>query len=332
MNIYDYFNSRDIAEHCRKIGHVFSTLDMAVIVANSNKTIREKHEAYREIIAGCPDMAVSERNCFDAQESLHNYLRELIDWEEKTIAEFYTPGEGVVYQAHVRYYDSCRCDHECYRTIPQALAAFNNKWEKADWENGKVTSVDIHKITVDTDTDERYFPYASFNSDGELIYFCEYERRPDPLEMIFIHLPLPFEKGDILEAWGEIFVLDWLPHWGGFGPKYEDRVSGKAEFSDSSDMIGWGLYVGDNGVLYGDHTGMYDSYKYYRGKFTGNERLLHYVSLFMKGGIFLPELLTMQCRILLERQLDDDLPMQSHGCYIPENLLAENRIVEGEKE
>ena len=45
MNIYDYFHSNDIAEHCKKIGHVFSPLDMAVIIEKSDKPIRKKHAA-----------------------------------------------------------------------------------------------------------------------------------------------------------------------------------------------------------------------------------------------------------------------------------------------
>ena len=45
MDIYGFMNSPDIAEHCRSIGHEFSPLDMAVLVAMSEKTIKEKHEA-----------------------------------------------------------------------------------------------------------------------------------------------------------------------------------------------------------------------------------------------------------------------------------------------
>ena len=41
--------------------------------------------------------------------------------------------------------------------------------------------------------------------------------------------------------------------------------------------------------------------------------------------IGLPEILTMQCRIMLDNLLKNNLPINTHGCYIAEKLLAENR-------
>ena len=93
-------------------------------------------------------------------------------------------------------------------------------------------------------------------------------------------------------------------------------------------MYDWGLYVSDKGVLHGDYTGVYDHFQYYHGKLKGKERLLHYVNLFIqweKNEVRLPELLTMQSRIMLEILMEDGLPIQSHGCFISEEFLAENR-------
>lgn len=95
---------------------------------------------------------------------------------------------------------------------------------------------------------------------------------------------------------------------------------------DDLHMMGWGYFVDDTGVLYGEHTGNYDCYEYYRGKLEGKTRLLHYVNLFLNDEIRLPELLTMQCRIMLEHQLENGLCIRDHGRYIPENLLAENWV------
>jgi hypothetical protein len=97
MNIYDYIVSADVAAHCKKIGHVFNPLDMAVIVALSDKTAKEKHAAWRHIAGHYPDMPIHKSHCFKAQQSLHAYLEKLIAWEEKCLAHFYSPGQGVVY-------------------------------------------------------------------------------------------------------------------------------------------------------------------------------------------------------------------------------------------
>ena len=97
MNIYSCIPSPDIAAHCEKIGHVFNPLEMAVIVAMCGKSLKEKHSAWREIISGYPDMPIHKSLNFDAQESLHEYLRGLIAHEEKQIAEFYAPADGAVF-------------------------------------------------------------------------------------------------------------------------------------------------------------------------------------------------------------------------------------------
>ena len=66
--------------------------------------------------------------------------------------------------------------------------------------------------------------------------------------------------------------------------------------------------------------------------------MLHYTSLFIRNyaaqqfteEIGLPELLTMQSRIILEHRLSNDLIIEKHGCYLPEYLRAENRLSYGE--
>jgi len=88
------------------------------------------------------------------------------------------------------------------------------------------------------------------------------------------------------------------------------------------------------------HAGMYDNYEYFRGKLEGKERMLHYASLFVRNyvpqqipsEIGLPELLTMQSRIILEHRLTHDLHTDSHACFILEPHRAENRLAYGEKE
>ena len=73
MNIYKYFNSRDIAEHCKKLGHSFSGWDMALLISQSNHhTLQEKAQAWQEIIDTMPDE-------YDNGDSLHQFLRDYID-------------------------------------------------------------------------------------------------------------------------------------------------------------------------------------------------------------------------------------------------------------
>ena len=61
MDIYSFIKSPDVARHCEKIGHKFNPLEMAVIVAQSDKTVKEKHAAWQQIIANYSDMPMNVR-------------------------------------------------------------------------------------------------------------------------------------------------------------------------------------------------------------------------------------------------------------------------------
>jgi len=74
MNIYDFFNSPDVAEYCQSIGHTFNAVECAVIVSQSRKhSFEEKIHAYEAIIARCPDMKLERGNNHDEHESFHKH-------------------------------------------------------------------------------------------------------------------------------------------------------------------------------------------------------------------------------------------------------------------
>jgi hypothetical protein len=156
--------------------------------------------------------------------------------------------------------------------------------------------------------------------------FTSFEMEGDDLAtLFFIDIPSPFKRGDLLTYSGtgktDVFVLD------SFNRDDPERLARylRGEAADGTDLTGWGFFVDDVGALYGDHACDYDSFEYYKGRMEGKDRLLHYVSLYMTGEIRLPELLNMQCRIVAEHLLSEHFNINSHGCCIPEQLLAENR-------
>jgi hypothetical protein len=158
----------------------------------------------------------------------------------------------------------------------------------------------------------------------------------DLAHLFYVDIPTPFKRGDILyfrNQYGEeegidAFVLDSLSS---DDPKLHERYL-RGEIGDGSDLMGNGYFVNDSGFIYWDHAGVCDYFEYYTDRLEGKERILHYVSLFIKDKIGIPELLTMQSRIFMEHHLDNDLLIVSHGCYISENLRAENRLSEEDVE
>ena len=84
MDIYSFINSRDVEEHCRSLKHEFSAIETAFIVYQSKKrNLREKHDAYREIIASMPDTEVQKRFNCPYHNSLHSVLRERLHCEHE---------------------------------------------------------------------------------------------------------------------------------------------------------------------------------------------------------------------------------------------------------
>ena len=75
MDIYSLINSKAISEHCRKISHIFSPIEMAYLVyTNDSLNIPQKHAAFNQIIKEQPDIEVNERPWTPRFESLHLLL------------------------------------------------------------------------------------------------------------------------------------------------------------------------------------------------------------------------------------------------------------------
>jgi hypothetical protein len=283
MNIYSYLASPNIAAHCERIGHVFNPLEMAVIVAHSEKTMKEKHSAWREIIAEYPDMPIHDSLNFHARESLHEYLRELIALEEKRMEIFFAADAGAVYSFRVLWQREWSDRYAgAYSTFEKAWAALLENW---DLDVDRPESVKIVKTHLDTeDNTEAYLGrngellnlYVSGNISGEREHL-------DDLDMIFMHLPVPFEEGDIVTIEnGKPGVLVNIPQWDKYGPKYEERLAGKS--SDGSDMTASCYFTGEDGRLIQD-VWPYGLWKlrYFNGELTNRDRFLKYLSQYIKN-------------------------------------------------
>ena len=342
VNVYDFIRSRDVAEHCRKTGRVWNTFEMAAIIARSLHPMDEKHEAWRALIARHSDMPAPpnvHRTRFD---SLHKKLAAIIDYEERAVALFKKPEPGAVYRYRVNWRGDYRYSDCVFSTHGKAFADAKKRWEGDEIDGG----IWVEKLFAD-DAAEEYRTGAMLDHDGNFyeLTFCgmkeEAHSRLFPgipfddcggyvlSDDFYMDIPTPFKRSDILtfsagrtrlRGKSPAFVLDHLER---DDPKLLDRAL-RGEMFDGSDLTGWGFYVDDSGTLYGDHFHDHDDLEYYRGKLEGKDRLLHYVGLYLKEEITLPALLTMQCRLMLERQLDKDFRLCWHGRPIPEHLLAEN--------
>ena len=348
MDIYSFLNSRDVAAHCREINKVWNAFEMAVIIARSSCPMADKHAAWRELIADSPDMATLANMHYKSYDSLHRKLTELVDYEERALELIKNPVPGAVYMYSISLNDERNYNETNYifSTYETALTKARDSWERDDvlnikieklYVNDAVGDADKGRIEVITDYDGKEYSISilGVNEAGLFpdIAIDDLLTRLD--DLFYLDIPVPFKRGDILIAqsgiWGksDAFVLDWLDL--DDKERLAQRLSGEG-FGDGSDMIGWGFFTDSDGVLYGDHTACYDCLEYYRGNLTGKEEILHYVNLFIKGEIDLPDLLAMQCRAVFEHKLDNGFRIDIHGRHISERHLAENRPAFGEKE
>ena len=91
MDIYSFLNSKDIAEHCRRLQKAWTPLQMALIISRSDRSVPDKHRAWQELISDYPDMTVPplpECEITNGFESLHKMLLAQIDYEERVLRSF----------------------------------------------------------------------------------------------------------------------------------------------------------------------------------------------------------------------------------------------------
>ena len=342
LDIYSYINSPDVAAHCREINKTWTPFEMAVIVGRSKKTMSDKHAAWRQIAADYPDMPTPKNMHVQRYDSLHHVIATVIAFEENALSLFNTPDPSAVYMYKVKFHDEYRHSDIVFTTFENTLKDIKESYERDEPESIIVNRVSVdssHRIEVFMDYDGN--PYYVILIGGTFDKFSSFlniskDFNYDIFEYnFFIDIPIPFKRGDILTIKSgqknkdRIFVYDSSVFDN--PERYERRIKDYNDFSDGTDLMGWGYFVSENGDLYGDHAGQYDNYEYYRGNLDGDNKLLHYVSIYIKDEISLPDLLAMQCRILLQHQLENDLRVDIHGRFIPEYLQAENRIANDEK-
>lgn len=115
MDIYEFINSKDVREHCRKIGHEFNSIETAFLIYQSqNHTIQQKHDAWGEIIETFPDMPIAERLNCPHYDSLHDMLKQYMTLESRILSDFSIDESNCFHSCWTLYYTETDrlCQHE----------------------------------------------------------------------------------------------------------------------------------------------------------------------------------------------------------------------------
>lgn len=295
INPFYYINSRDIRAHLRSLNYEFSSLEVAWLIWQSKDTsLNDRHQAWRKLIETMPDCSIERRYNTVAQESLHAFLKKLIDTEQRLLNLFCHSRDEAVYSFRYhkpgeQYWEDCetlfysREDSawaKCLDTIAEQVEIADHIIVRKRWLNG------IHRdIEVEMDGLRRICKvYSNEVTDEESPYLCE------GLDGLWFDFPTPFQRGDIVidcrrteldydNEMLEPFVYD--------DPGWSDKVRERLLKNGCNlDMTAYGLFQDmTSGELYSECMHGYMNLEYYHGKLNGKQRVLKAASNFLKGEI-----------------------------------------------
>ena len=234
MDIYRFFNSKDVASYLRGIGYEFNAFEAAYIVDHCDSaTIDEKIDAWQQIVDTMPDCPTGWNHDVGGRESIHDFLHEYIALQRRLLDMFEQSEECVYFVKKARY-----------EKLPEWLVRTDRvgnwiEWSpvpfsslvkcieplKAERENGVRDCYVVSKMKVDSP--EPVYGY----SPNELVLDGDFR----PLEVgvsglneqdsgiayqfcnSFVEMPVPFMRGDIVidrtDPEPHPFVFDHLKFW-----------------------------------------------------------------------------------------------------------------------
>ena len=327
MDIYRFLNSKDIAEYLRNIDYKFSVIEAACLIYRCRKiTLQDKLQAWQELIDVYPDCPY-ERMAIKT-DSFHQCLNDYISLQKKIMEEFYNKEPGAVYWycwhevEQNDWYSSPDDDaifsnfNACYQSFAKEIKerhycedTINQRSFRKTWLDPKMHFGD----NIDVEVNGR-FEITKISQSN----LSEEEQEIDWIfESMWLDIPTPFKRGDILVASDEYdylkistpFVLNYLSTWNvkvmleqGF--KKEDyfvssateRIKRFNEKGTLEDMWSRGYEFKGNGFVYDVENNSYLDLEYYRGKLDEKELFLKIISQFLKGEIQYHDLETQHFR------------------------------------
>ena len=106
VDIFRFFNSKDVADHLRKIGYEFSMPEAAFVVYRSrDATFDEKVATWLEIVETMPDCSMEGRLNMDPIPSFRAFLHDYIDLQRRSLTRF-LESEGCMFGFSYYFADS----------------------------------------------------------------------------------------------------------------------------------------------------------------------------------------------------------------------------------
>lgn len=301
MDIFRFINSKDIRDYLRKRNYEFNSLEAAWLIYQCrNATISEKHKAWAELIQTMPDCKIDERAKTAPFESLHAFLKQYMEIENKLIEEFYDEKHAdtfdfekpFVYKFKYIYKDGSE-----FNWYGGVFSAIDSLYETIMEPDEDVVSIKCTKIQIDrlnmypqTAYLTPSFEFLSLDP-GCINNKAERDIYSGVFDDLWFKFPTPFKKGDIV--WdpmkpnpngmrGGPFVLTELSLDRIKSDEIKESIS---IFGDNYDMCAEGYFLKEDGSIHHEAMWNYMNLEFYKEELTGPKRTLIALSNFIKGKI-----------------------------------------------
>lgn len=203
--MYKYLNSKDVKDYLKKIRYKFNPLESAFIIKhNDYLSLKDKHLAYKELIKKTKDIEIPKRRLCAHFNSLHKFLLDYIELENKLLKEF-NKKDKAAYKITYHLYDEELLEYEhieddvIYDSVSKCLKqAKNNKYFN-----------DYYRITISKmylNNDSKLFS-ITYSKDDKPLKINEWNilrsKKEKDIYYLFdglwFNIPVPFKKGDIVK-------------------------------------------------------------------------------------------------------------------------------------
>lgn len=298
MNIYNLINSKDIAAHLQKIGYEFTSPEAAWLIWQSRHlTLRQRHDAWRELLACMPDGKTDAIETNRAIPDLREYLKCLIAAQEEAIGAFYEPAPDSYFNGEIVGRGFSGWDPTAFSTFDACLAHLNSYEINAD-------NILHYRISKFRRMQEEYKEEITVMIDRNM-QICDVDtvHFQNVFASLGFDFPVPFQKGDVLvRSQAGVPTLAghrterkvvYLSH----GPEKGKRL---ATFDDMN--INGYFFYGLDTLSKGFETNYID-FEVVREKLVSNERVLTITSELLRGNLDIIEYAEMYHLIKAEKEL-----------------------------
>ena len=337
FDVYEFFNSRDVAKHLKEIGYKFTPLEKAYVVYHSDrKRYAEKKDAWLELIEATDDFLIKARNCLWNKDIMfHAAVRRYVDYVDYCFEQLQRKEAGYVYESQLfasvepdfdsacgaskyecqEYFDSYE---GCLKFCKATLAECSEDYDRFRIRKIKLNVTDPHeeiafvfdgKGMFDLHSCEIADIWNRFSEGGDCI--------DSFFDSFWFAFPLPFEKGDMVCKWDGTMPCLFVSAPNDMSDR---RYAYHLDHGDWSDMMVSSYFLTKDGRLYFDASIFLTDLEYYRGGFDGTRNFLRIASKHMKDEIPIDLFING----IMETQMDkikSELK-KDYSLFLPDDLVA----------